>query len=85
MAQTSSHLQTWDFPHSSFGDSQECDSKIADVSGKILNKFSQQKRCHHKAVPIFSRKGLLKPKSPHSWTSLLQFHTSFSIKKLVGW
>lgn len=43
------------------------------------------KWCHHEAAPPRSWAGLLKPKSPHSGTSLgfmlLEFHTSLSIRK----
>lgn len=47
-------------------------------------RFFQQKRCLCKAVPIFSQEGLWtpKPESTCSWTPLLEFHTSFSIKEL---
>lgn len=42
-----------------------------------------RKRCHPKAVPIFSHEGLgtPKPESACSRTPLLEFHTSFSIKE----
>lgn len=79
--QSSSHLRAWGFLHFSFGASQKWNSKLPMSWARSLIRLFSKKGA---TTRLFLVEGLLKPKSPHSWTSLLEFHTSFSMKKLVS-
>lgn len=57
---------------------------LSEWNSKLLMSWARSFLCLFSkkgaTTRLFLVEGLLKPKSPHSWTSLLEFHTSFLIR-----